>query len=88
MAKIRVRYKPQSLGGYRTQENQALLLAGVAYRAWDLWCEADGHGGYLRSIMGTDEDFDDAMRALYRVVHETDVYYSGFHQGEDTYGKG
>jgi hypothetical protein len=82
----KVKYKPLTLGGHRTEENQALILAHAAHRAWNLWCEPDGHGGYKRSIVGIDKDFDNAMRRLYQAVHETDVFYSGKEQGRNTNG--
>lgn len=79
--KQRVNYHPVTMGGNRTEENQALLLAKRAFRVWDLWCKRDDNGELTSEVMGIDEEFDNAVRALYRSVHQTDVYFSGKHVG-------
>lgn len=81
----KVRYKPQAFSAYRTPEQQALLLAKRAKRAWNQWCRRDENGKTI-GVAGQDEQLDDAMRALYQQVCETDVFYSGYQIGIEETG--
>lgn len=76
-----VRYRVQANDQERTEEQQALLLASAAIRVWRRWCAMEG--GEHVSVIGQDEKLDDAIRALYQQIRETDVFYSGVQSGRE-----
>ena len=77
-----VKYKVQT-GEIRTQEQQSLLLASAAHRAWTEWCRTDGNGK-MEGVQGQDEKLDQMMRFLYQQILENDVFYSGVSAGRVT----
>lgn len=75
---MKVKYTPQTLDSFRTEENQAVLLVIRARIVWAEWCRRNDNGESI-GVQGQDEKLDNAMRALYRQIVETDVFYSGKH---------
>ena len=78
-----VRYVPQTMDGIRTEEQQSLLLARVAYKVWQEWCRRDGNGK-LVGIQGQDPKLDEAVRFMYQQLNENDVFYSGIAGGRNS----
>jgi hypothetical protein len=76
-----VRYHAAAHDAMRTHEQQALLLATAAKRAWEAWCRKDEMGALGDGVQGQDPVLDDAMRHLYRQIVETDVFYAGVAAG-------
>jgi hypothetical protein len=75
-----VKYRPVVHDGPHTMEQQMLLLADAAARAWKAWCGPGG--GEPSPVQGLSEDLDVAMRLLYTQCYQTDVFMGGAHHGE------
>lgn len=77
----RIKYDPPTFGPskepycWRRPEQQAMLLAKAAHRAWSRWRDARHKGKEFP------EKLNNAMRNLYRNVSETDIYFSGYEAG-------